>query len=90
MKKSVLLVIDMQEDFCLPDAVLRVQGAMNCLPKVQEAIDKAREAEILVIWIVREHHRSGAGGPLGGLRPTLAAASFLCAYIISIQASHQI
>jgi len=54
-----LLCIDMQNDFCLPDAILCVKGAMGCLPKVMEAVNKARSKKVPVIWVVREHHPSG-------------------------------
>lgn len=63
--KGALLVIDMQNDFCLPGAVLCVQGAMQCLPQVIKAVELARQHKVPVIWVVREHHPSGglACGP---------------------------
>ena len=62
--KRALLCIDMQNDFCLPDALLCVRGAMQCLPNVIKAVEVAREHEVPVIWVVREHHPSGRrGGP---------------------------
>ena len=57
--KTVLLCVDMQNDFCLPEAVLCVKGAMRCLPKVIEAVDVARSHGVPVIWVIREHHPSG-------------------------------
>lgn len=57
--KQALLCIDMQNDFCLPTSSLCVKGALGCLPKVQEAVQVAREHGIPVVWVVREHHQSG-------------------------------
>lgn len=57
--KQALLVIDMQNDFCLPDAVLCVNGAMGCLPKVIEAVNAARACGIPVVWVIREHDPKG-------------------------------
>jgi nicotinamidase-related amidase len=59
MSRQALLVIDMQNDFCLPGAPLCVAGAMGCLPKVEEAVDHARRRDIPIIWVIREHHRTG-------------------------------
>ncbi len=56
---EALLVIDMQRDFCEEGAPLCVAGAMDCLPRVEEAVRHARHLNIPVIWIVREHHPSG-------------------------------
>eukprot|EP00873_Tetraselmis_striata_P000641 jgi/Tetstr1/420905/TSEL_011968.t1 len=56
---SALLVVDMQNDFCLPGAVLQVAGAMGCLPNVQEAVEVARGAGVHVVWVIREHDKDG-------------------------------
>lgn len=68
MGRTALLVIDMQNDFCLPGAVLCVNGAMGCLPKVIEAVALARAQGYDVVWVVREHDASGECG-LAGARP---------------------
>lgn len=57
--KPALLVIDMQNDFCLPGSVLCVAGAMGCLPKVVEAVDVARSKGVPIIWVIREHDADG-------------------------------
>ena len=57
---QALMCIDMQNDFCLEDAPLRVNGALDCLPYCQDAVAHAREFGVPVIWVVREHHRQGA------------------------------
>lgn len=57
--RNALVVIDMQNDFCLPNAILCVKGAMGCLPHVIEAVETARSFNIPIIWVIREHHPSG-------------------------------
>jgi nicotinamidase-related amidase len=59
VSKSALICIDMQNDFCLPTAPLCVQGAMECLPNVEKAIEFARSRQIPIIWVIREHHPTG-------------------------------
>ncbi|CAG9464878.1 unnamed protein product [Pedinophyceae sp. YPF-701] len=56
---EALIVIDMQNDFCLPDAILRVNGAMDCLPQVVAAVEEARRRGTPVFWVIREHEPSG-------------------------------
>lgn len=58
-EKAVLLVIDMQNDFCLPGAPLFVAGAPAIAESVKAAVDAARAKAIPVIWVVREHHVAG-------------------------------
>lgn len=69
---SALVVIDMQNDFCLPESALCVKGALGCLSHVINAVDKARKAKVPVIWVIREHHPSGQSRP-----PPSVAATFL-------------
>lgn len=57
---QALLCIDMQNDFCLEDAPLRVNGAMDCLPYCQRAVAHARKQGLPLIWVVREHDAQGA------------------------------
>ena len=32
---------------------------MACLPKVQEAVEKARKSAVPIFWVIREHDPSG-------------------------------
>ncbi|XP_020247041.1 probable inactive nicotinamidase At3g16190 isoform X2 [Asparagus officinalis] len=56
---TAMLVIDMQNDFILPDAPMRVDGGEAIVSNVIKAVSVARERGILVIWVVREHDRAG-------------------------------
>jgi nicotinamidase-related amidase len=57
---TALLVIDMQNDFCLPGAPLCVAGAMGCLPGVRAAVSAARRAGVPVFWVLRRHAADGS------------------------------
>ena len=39
-KKNLLIVIDMQNDFCLPDGALYVPGAEDDIQRVKNFIDR--------------------------------------------------
>lgn len=56
---SALVVIDMQNDFCLPGRALCVQGALGCLPKIAQAVTSARAFGVPIFWVCREHDASG-------------------------------
>lgn len=56
---QALLVIDMQNDFCLPSSPLCVAGAQDCLPLVKEAVELARQKQVPVVWVIREHEPTG-------------------------------
>ncbi|XP_057538433.1 probable inactive nicotinamidase At3g16190 isoform X2 [Amaranthus tricolor] len=58
-KKTALLVIDMQNDFVLPGAPLRVDGAAAIVPNVTKSVELAREHGMLIVWVVREHDKLG-------------------------------
>jgi len=56
---SALICIDMQNDFLLPESPLCVKCGMACLPKVQEAVAKARANSVPIFWVIREHEPTG-------------------------------
>ncbi|GFZ11781.1 isochorismatase family protein [Actinidia rufa] len=56
---TALLVIDMQNDFILPDGLMRVDGGQAIVPNVIKAVEVARQRGILIIWVVREHDLHG-------------------------------
>lgn len=66
----------MQNDFCLPNAVLCVKGAMGCLPKVVEAVGVARARGIPVVWVIREHDPEGKG--IGQRGRTMRSGKLAC------------
>jgi ureidoacrylate peracid hydrolase len=52
--RSVLLVIDMQNDFVLEGAILEVKEARNQIPAIRRLIGKCRELGVPVIYTVQE------------------------------------
>jgi len=52
--RSVLLVIDMQNDFVLDGAVMQVREAKNQLPRIGRLIGKCREFGVPVIYTIQE------------------------------------
>lgn len=60
MGKPALVVIDMQNDFCLPGAPFEVRGALDVVPHIQELIDGFRAHRLPVIFVIREHRADGS------------------------------
>ncbi|XP_010249653.1 PREDICTED: probable inactive nicotinamidase At3g16190 isoform X2 [Nelumbo nucifera] len=58
-KSTALLVIDMQKDFILPGGLMQVAGGQAIVPSVVKAVEVARQRDIPVIWVVREHDPMG-------------------------------
>ena len=52
--RSVLMVIDMQNDFVLDGAVMQVKEAKNHLSKIKKLIGKCRELGVPVIYTIQE------------------------------------
>ncbi|XP_077219107.1 putative inactive nicotinamidase At3g16190 [Tasmannia lanceolata] len=57
--QTALLVIDMQNDFILPESPIHVAGGLPIVPAVVKAVERARKRGIFVIWVVREHDPFG-------------------------------
>lgn len=56
---AALIVIDMQNDFCLPSADLFVGDAPRAIPHVVEAVAGFRAAGVPVVWVLRRHRADG-------------------------------
>ncbi|PKA59059.1 hypothetical protein AXF42_Ash001152 [Apostasia shenzhenica] len=56
---TAMLVIDMQNDFILPEGPMYVAGGKAIVPAVIHAVSVARDRGIPVIWVVREHDPFG-------------------------------
>lgn len=54
-----ILVIDMQNDFVKPGAVLCVDGALKTVPDINRLIDYGRTKNWKVVWIMRAHEGTG-------------------------------
>lgn len=58
-KKTALFIIDMQNDFVLPGAVMCVSGAQRTIPAIQKLLSVARKNGWSIFFIIREHDSSG-------------------------------
>lgn len=57
---AALIVIDMQNDFCLPSADLFVAGAPAIVANVGAAVRGFRAGGAPVIWVTRQHRADGS------------------------------
>lgn len=54
-----ILVIDMQNDFVLPGAILCVDGAYQTIPAIQDLLAHGRSKGWNIVHVIREHDASG-------------------------------
>jgi nicotinamidase-related amidase len=54
-QNTALLVIDMQNDFCAPGAVMETPGAREMVPAINRLADFARKGGLPVIWTYEMH-----------------------------------
>ncbi|MDE7160681.1 MAG: cysteine hydrolase [Muribaculaceae bacterium] len=62
--ENAILVIDMENDFVMPDSPMRVEGAYATLPAIRKFLDYGRANDWAVIYIYRIHRLSGADAEL--------------------------
>lgn len=62
--ENVILVIDMENDFVLPDSAMRIAGAYSTLPAIKEFLDFGRSNDWAVIYVYRIQRPSGVDAEL--------------------------
>ena len=62
--ENAILVVDMENDFVLPDSPMRIEGAYATLPSIKKFLDFGRANDWAVIYIYRIHRPSGADAEL--------------------------
>ncbi len=60
MERPALLIIDMQNDFVLEGAPLRVAQARTVVPKILELLTRFRTQKLPVFHILRVHRKDGS------------------------------
>jgi nicotinamidase-related amidase len=60
METSALLIVDMQNDFVLPDSPFHVAGAMATVPTIIKLLNSYREHSLPIFHIVREYRADGS------------------------------
>ncbi len=72
-----LVIIDMQNDFVLPDAPLCVRGAQATIPTIRTLLDQAREQGWRIIHVIRQHRPDGSDVEKARV-PLFAKGSGIC------------
>lgn len=62
--ENVILVVDMENDWVLPDSPMRVAGAYETLPAIKKFLDYGWANDWVVIYIYRIHRISGVDAEL--------------------------
>lgn len=60
MGKTAFLIIDMQKDFCLPEALFEVKGAITVVSYIKRALDACRIHRIPIIHVFRYYRADGS------------------------------
>ena len=55
-----LIIIDMQNDFVLPEAPLFVAGAQASVPRIREVLDAFRSEDMPVFHVIREYREDAS------------------------------
>jgi nicotinamidase-related amidase len=78
MKESyALIIIDMQNDFVLPESPIRVAGAYATIPRIMEALDLFREMNWPVFHVIREYRSDGSDIEITRLKGFLEEKSYV-------------
>jgi len=71
--KTAMIVVDMQNDFVAPGAVMETPAARAVVPKLAEALKICRDAGIKVIYTAHVHRRDGSDmGLFDDMHPPIA------------------
>ena len=60
-KKTAMIVVDMQNDFVASGAAMETPEARAMVPRLAEALNICRDAQIKVIYTAHVHRRDGSG-----------------------------
>ncbi len=60
MKNKALLIIDMQNDFVLPDASHCVAGAVDVIENIEKVLQIFRDKNFPIFHIIREYRADGS------------------------------
>jgi len=60
MKNTALIIVDMQNDFVLPNAPQCVKGAMSVVPNIEKVLYAFREKSLPIFHVYREYRADGS------------------------------
>jgi len=75
--KPALLIIDMQNDFVLPDGPAVIKGAFTSVPRVSEVLAWFRQKHHSIFHIVREYREDGSDIEISRRDAFLAGPSYV-------------
>ena len=72
-KKTAMIVVDMQNDFVATGAAMETPAARAVVPKVVEALNFCRDAQVKVVYTAHVHRRDGCDmGLFDDMHPPIA------------------
>jgi len=75
--KTVMIVVDMQNDFVAPGAPMETPAARAIVPKLAEALTICRNAGIRVVYTAHVHRRDGSDMGQFKMHPPIASRAAL-------------
>ena len=75
-QKTALIIIDMQNDFVLPDAPMSVAGAMAIVDNLKKILNYFRNASYPIFHVVREYRADGSDIEITRMRGFLNDQSY--------------
>ena len=76
--RTAMIVVDMQNDFVAPGAVIETPAARAMVPKLVEALRICRQAGIRVVYTAHVHRRDGSDmGLFDDIHPPIASRAAL-------------
>jgi len=60
MNKIALIIVDMQNDFVLPNAPQCIKGAVSVIPNIEKVLHTFREKSLPVFHVYREYRADGS------------------------------
>lgn len=58
--RSILITIDTQNDFTLPDAVASVKGTVDILQNMKQILEQYRKKELPILHVIRLYNKDGS------------------------------
>ena len=77
LKKSALIIIDMQNDFVLPGSPACVAGALDSIPNIARVLEKFRKDRTPVFHVVREYRKDGSDIEISRQKPFLNGEAYV-------------
>jgi nicotinamidase-related amidase len=59
-KNSILVTIDTQNDFTLPDAPAKIEGTLEVIPRIKELLNTFRQNNLPILHVIRLYKEDGS------------------------------